>query len=240
MNGLVIAWEDWRSVSHAEYRSHVAAALLSTQQECSKSLLVFDEHRYVFCQTKKKKKKSRTFLWNQSNSFPLQPRSPSEQLVSRTFGGSSRSFHGQHRHKAASCTSVMPSLWLSLTCEAAYSWMTFLWGFFCRRQLWSCTYLESEPPGRHRKQWKKWNKVWICSHETLLLLQVHSLCFWPGKRAVVDEGELRSASERQPLAQRGDFPRQQQRSHPQDRFPHCHAARQRSPQPGPKGFVCFI
>lgn len=81
----------------------------------------------------KKKKKSRTFLWNQSNSFPLQPRSPSEQLVSRTFGGSSRSFHGQHRHKAASCTSVMPSLWLSLTCEAAYSWMTFLWGFFCRR-----------------------------------------------------------------------------------------------------------
>jgi len=64
--------------------------------------------------------------------------------------------------------------------------------------------------------------------------QVHPLCVRLGERAVADEGELRQAAQRQPVAQRGDLPGQQQRAHPQDRRSHRHPARQRSPQPGPK------
>lgn len=64
--------------------------------------------------------------------------------------------------------------------------------------------------------------------------QIHPLCVRPGERAIVDEGKLRQAAQRQPVAQRGHLPGQQQRAHPEDRFAHRHPARQRSPQPGLK------
>lgn len=68
------------------------------------------------------------------------------------------------------------------------------------------------------------------------VLQVHPLCFWLGQWAVAHEGQLRQASQWQPVAQRDGVPRWQQRAHAQDRLPHGHATLQWSPQPGPQRY----
>lgn len=73
------------------------------------------------------------------------------------------------------------------------------------------------------------------SHAPLpLSSQVCSLRLWSRQWTIADEGQLRQATQRQPVAQRGGVPGRQQRTYAQDRLTHRYSALQWSTQPGPQ------
>lgn len=102
--------------------------------------------------------------------------------------------------------------------------------------------------------WLKCHILWAITHRRCLFrlasIRLHFnvnasafTCFSPqvrplrlrsGQRAVADEGELRQATQWQPVAQCGGVPGCQQRAHAQDRLTHRYSALQWSPQPGPQ------